>query len=113
MDLIRHLLLSLEAGADSEDLKRYDADAQIYHMVLLKDAEMIDAIIRHDERGIPNGVVVLRMTWKGHEFLDSIRDNKLWAKVRTHVLTPAASWTFSIVRDYAKHEIKKQLGLPE
>ena len=113
MDLIRLLLLALESGIESEELKRYDGDAQVYHMVLLKDAELIDAVIRHDERGIPNGVAFLRMTWKGHEFIDSIRDNELWAKVKKHVLKPTASWTISIVADYAKHEIKKHLGLPQ
>jgi len=112
MDLIRLLLLSFEAGTESEELKRYDANAQVYHMVLLKDAGMIDAVIRNDERGIPNGAIFLRMTWAGHEFLDSVRDSDIWAKIKKHVLKPTASWTVSIVADYAKHEIRTRLGLP-
>lgn len=113
MDLIRFLLLSFESGANRDDLKRYDENAQVYHMVLLKDAGMIDAVVRTDERGVPNGAIFLRMTWAGHEFLDSIRDEDVWGKIKEHVLKPAASWTLSIIVDYAKRDIRRRLGLPE
>jgi hypothetical protein len=55
--------------------------------------------------------VISRLTWKGHEFLDDIRDSGIWEKTKKR-LSGLPSVSLSIVAEIAKAEIKKHLGLP-
>ena len=55
---------------------------------------------------------VHRLTWPGHEFLAATRDETVWKRVTERVLKGGASWTFDIVKEWAKHEFKTRLGLP-
>jgi len=41
-----------------------------------------------------------------------MRDDTLWKQAKEHVLIPGASWTFEILKDWAKYEIKTKLGIP-
>jgi len=51
-----------------------------------------------------------RMTWSGHDFLDAARDETLWKKAKQTVMKPAASFTFEIVREWLKNEIRARFG---
>jgi hypothetical protein len=57
--------------------------------------------------------LIRQLTWAGHEFLDATRDNAVWKKVTERVLKGGASWTFDLVKEWAKHEVRSRLGLPE
>ena len=52
-----------------------------------------------------------RLTWEGHDFADSIADDTLWKKAKEKVIKPSASWTFAILGEYLKFEIKHRLGI--
>ena len=54
----------------------------------------------------------LRLTWSGHEFLDAMRDDNVWKKVRYHVIKPGVSWTVSLLFEALKNEARIRLGLP-
>ena len=111
MELIRLLLLEAESDTDvSEALKRYSDAQQVYHLALLKDAGYIDARILNDQEGFPDGAAVTRLTWRGHEFLDLTRDDKVWAFVKKKILKSGVSWTTSILIEALKAEAKRRLG---
>ena len=119
MDLIRELLLRLEAlpvrrggilhiTPDDETLcfVGYDETQVDYHLSLIREAGFID------EGGTRPmvGTGFRRLTWKGHEFLDDIRDPEIWksTKARTKGI---ASVGISFVWELAKAEVKAKLGL--
>lgn len=94
MDLIRSLLLEIEGGrvsfstlsketADTlgldpqEALSREEAEALEYHLDLLREAGFAEFI------ELSGGYwQVERITWKGHEFIDSIRDPEIWRQTK-------------------------------
>ncbi len=78
----------------------------------MSEAGLIEAVLLNDENGVPYRAVIQRLTWQGHEVLDSIRSDNVWHKVVQHVLKPGASWTIETVLAYAKMEALKLLGLP-
>jgi hypothetical protein len=51
------------------------------------------------------------LTWNGHEFLDSVRDTGIWAKVKERA-AKLPSAPLSILAGIAVAEVKKHLGLP-
>jgi hypothetical protein len=117
MDLIRHLLLFVEKdslfdgramispeipsdfGAD-----HYSLDQVAYHVGLLIEAGLLKGAVG------PVAPYVSRLTWQGHEFLDDIRDQAIWAKTKERI-QGLSSVALSIVGEIAKAEIKKKLGL--
>ena len=60
---------------------------------------------------IPLVALIFRLTWKGFDFADSIKDDDIWAKAKENILKPAGSWTFEIFTEYLKYEIKTKLGM--
>jgi hypothetical protein len=92
MDLVRELLLKLEslplaAGVVAlvdpwdKDLAVPDktGDEISYHLLLLRAAKFIESPGSQPMNG---GITFRRLTWEGHEFLDSIRDPEIWAKTK-------------------------------
>lgn len=87
-----------------------DRAALVEHVALLSEAGLLSVIDASSHDG--GHYIIQRLTWTGHEFLDSVRDDGLWKKAKEHVLKPGASWTFDILKEWAKHEVKQRLGLP-
>lgn len=56
-------------------------------------------------------IIVTALTWKGHEFLDDIRDPDIWQKTKERAGS-LASVGIAFVWEIAKAEIKTKLGLP-
>ncbi|MBG1233984.1 DUF2513 domain-containing protein [Aestuariivirga litoralis] len=115
MDLIRDLLLEIEKNDDgSGHVVKVEAPGHartevVEHLFMLAEAGMIDVLdaSSHDGRD----VMVMRMTWNGHEFLDTIRDPAIWRNTKDRAKS-VASVGIGFIWEIAKAEMKKQLGLP-
>lgn len=111
MDLIREILLKMEADQGLDSIPNVDKKYLRYQIDLLTDANLVVFDTFHDTDISPALLQRMRMTWQGHEFLDSVRDPAIWRAVKEKVLAPAASWTFSVLLEIAKNEIRQKLGL--
>lgn len=97
MDLIRSLLLEMEAGkvvflvvaedvgetigiAPEDTLPKEEAARLEMHLDLLEDAGLVEF-----QRGSAGLWRVVRITWAGHEFLESVRDGEVWKRVKLWV----------------------------
>jgi Hypothetical protein (DUF2513) len=116
MDIIRLLLIEQETGERPEELNWQDEKLVVYNIALMLDAGLIEGKIIPDTCGNPTAAVIIRMTWAGHDFLDSARDPTIWNKAKERLLKPGISWTFSILAEFlkaeARHRISLILGLP-
>jgi hypothetical protein len=113
MDLIRLLLLDLEAyqqrpGGVSHfmptefNIPGYNADQIDYHLALIKEAGFIDSGGARPMIGIG----FRRLTWAGHDFLDSVRDKTVWEKTKA-TAGQAGGFTVDILVGIAKEIIKQ------
>lgn len=109
MDLIRLILLQEESGETPQELKCYPDDLVVYNIALMKDAGLIEAGISVDANGFPRGASITRLTWAGHDFLDAARDDTLWRKAKENVIRPTASWTFGILIEWLRQEIRSRI----
>jgi hypothetical protein len=110
MDIIRLLLLEQETGEGHEDLATYDEPLVVYNAALMLDAGFIEGSIISGADGSPSAVVIIRLTWAGHDFLDSIRDPSVWKSAKDKVLKPGLSWSFAILTEFLKAEARRHLG---
>ncbi|MGE6995457.1 DUF2513 domain-containing protein [Pseudomonas sp. NPDC047961] len=116
MDLIRLLLLKVEAlpipvnsmgvlrEADLGDLE-FSHEEIAYHWNLIVEAGLIE-----QPGNTPKGLLaVRRLTWKGHDFVDSVRDDDVWQKTRKGALA-AGGMSIDLVADLAKGFIRKKVA---
>jgi hypothetical protein len=117
MDLIRELLLKLEAlpmrlgeivviPLDAEEIAvpGYDSNQVDYHLTQIPKSGFID------EGGASPmvGIGFRCLTPAGHDFLDSVRDPETWAKTKKAAVR-AGGFTLDLLRDLAKGFVKKQI----
>lgn len=80
-----------------------EREAEIsYHMVLLIEAGLV---LGKTVGGLNQPITdfqVQRLTWEGHEFLDSIRSDSVWVKTKKVFLDKGAEMTFDLVKTIAK-----------
>lgn len=111
MDLIRRIVLALdEAEGSVTGLDGVETAAWAHHARLLIEAELCAGIVTEFLSDDPPYVVLGRLTWKGYDFADSIREDTVWNKAKAKVIRPGASWTFGLLAEVLKQEI--QAGFP-
>jgi hypothetical protein len=118
MDLIRELLLRIESfeiepGGTTPGLRpAFDTELQIdgytpdhvdYHLNHLIDAGLVDG-----QCGADHFFILQRLTWAGHDFLDSVRDPEIWRATKDGA-TKAGGFTVELLGDLAKGLIKTQV----
>lgn len=117
-DTIRTILLKLEAAQTAHTALTLDqvdgiAPQEVgYHMMLLKEAGLIEANILKSSTGDGGIATALarRLTFAGHEFLDQIRDPSLWGKIKSTVKEKGLDLTFDAIKAAAAALIKTALS---
>lgn len=126
MDLVRDLLLYIEENAkrpvdDLEDisLPNWREDDIAYHVVLLEEAGLVAATINTiPDSDDPSLVEVLysvrRLTFNGHEFLNTVREPEQWGIVKEGAKKAGAYTLGAIARiaeAYVSMKINSVLGI--
>jgi len=123
VDLVRQLLLHIEEHAtrpisdlDSIKIDSWTRDQIDYHIVLLEEAGLIEADLENlSDHNDPDVLYVSynvhRLTYKGHELLETIRDDSVWRVVKEKARTVGAV-TLPVVAQIGGAYIKTKLGLP-
>ncbi|MEI3626493.1 DUF2513 domain-containing protein, partial [Lactococcus lactis] len=80
-----------------------------YTIIRLEEAGFIIATIDW-VNARPFYVSVGSLTWKGHEFLDNVRDSKVWSETK-EVASKVGSVSLSMLATIASSVITKSLGI--
>ncbi len=117
MELVRKLLLHIEEEHVYDTIASSDitiegySESQIgYHLHIMAAGGLIDA---KEAPAFGDDMYYLEVegiTWYGHEFLDSVRDEGVWSGVKS-ALKPIGSASFEVIKNLAVALIAKQLGL--
>lgn len=121
LDLIRNLMVhlenNLEYGQHINNVslcevfqsEQNSLEKICYHLDLIKDASWINTagnISLHGHKLYE----IMTITNNGHDFLDAVRDTKIWDKVKNK-LSEIGGYTLPIVIELGKDYLKKQIGL--
>lgn len=118
LDLIRLVLLQMESADGSLELGQINrADASeaslLYHVELMEDQGLIHASILRDTNGEALDCTLKTITWTGQEYLDSVRDPRVWSRTK-QALSAVGAVTLKVVEETAAMVslalIKEQLG---
>lgn len=115
MDLIRSLLMAVEKNEhgfapDIIEIPNHTQEEIGYHAFLLGEAGL--AVVKPISTfGSESPSAIIRnLTWAGHEFLDSARNNTIWNQAKDKAMKIGA-FTLPIISAILTDLIKKQLGL--
>ena len=116
LDLARKILLALEAkphpkAVETLDIDGYDDLSVRYHLNLLAQAKLIDYEPELTDTGRIIRVVAFNPSWQGYEFLDSVRTDAVWAKVKSQASEKGTALPFDIAKSLALEAIKRLVGL--
>lgn len=115
-DLIRSILRDVEDTEPDHHVTEFtydDIEQKVIdaHVVLLFEAGLLDG----QRVSVTSGRSPYRvngLTWEGHDFLDSIKDQSTWDKAKKNVLAPAGGVAFGVLKEWLLAEAKTRLGLP-
>lgn len=119
-DLIRLLLLDLEFANDyvndSHAVPGYTRDQIAYHLALIVKAGYAEGPQpRYSSTGndpaIPIGVLMTRLTPAGHDFIATLRDDTVWAKVKERLAKVGGSASLEAIGQVGAAVTKQLLGL--
>jgi len=115
-DFVREILVKVEELSTSSsslresDFSEENRDLAVYHAEILLEAELVKGDISHVMGGPPS-FFILRLTWEGHEFLDSIRDLDTWNKTKTTLKGKGGAMTFDLIKAATRKIILGAIGL--
>ena len=109
-DLIRDLMLALEATDGAELLKlpclsHHAAHKVDHHFRLLMEAGLTTAAYTSSDG---RRWIAVRLTWAGHNYLDKIRDPAIWRHTKS-AMNKAGAWSLDTMGAIAKSAILAKL----
>lgn len=111
MEVIKLLLLEQEGEDVSEQLCEYDDNEVIYNSVLAIEAGLIVGESIQDENGDEVTTFRRRLTWAGHDFLDSARDEGAWNHAKEAAAKSGGTLSFDVLKAVLTTYVKSKFGL--
>jgi len=104
MDLVRAILLATEEappGRPVTGIDGYDELDYAYNAGLMEQAGLVEAAVVRASGAGPVAARINSLTWGGHDFLDAVRSDSIWAKTKTRVAETVGTASFEVVKAIA------------
>ncbi len=117
MDLARRILLAIEDAEDGAftsiklPTEEYGDLVISHHIRLLKEANLIHAIETKGYTSSAANWVPHSLTWKGHDFLDAVRDDAIWRKIIAKQTMVGADLPYEFIHQLAIDELRRKVGM--
>lgn len=116
-DFVRQILLEIERRDINDDkymtlvIPGHNYQEINYHNRILREAGLIEtARLPDTEPGAPMHYLPYRLTWSGHQFLASIRDDRVWKEVLRRLAKVGGGLMIEVIKAVAGDVVNKQLG---
>lgn len=113
-DIIRKILLKIEAlptesdALESSELDGIDSETAAYHIRLLIESGLVMGSCRNTT--VPPSCTAHRLSWEGHEFLDKIKRDTIWNKVKQSAMQQGLELSLEVIKLAAGKIIGTVLG---
>lgn len=103
MDLVRRILMVAADASGPVPIEALTSDEcpralVCYHLRIMDEAGLVK-VGRLAADGDPcYAASVERLTWEGNDFLDAVRSDTVWSKVKTKVAQAVGSASFEVVK---------------
>lgn len=113
-EVVREILLALERigpgeALRSDQIQGRDAREVGYHFAIMREGGLIHMVAANSMNGAPDGIAT-RLTWDGHEFLDQIRNDTVWRKVKSVLAEKSLDGSFDILKELGTQIVRGMLS---
>lgn len=111
MDIVREILFALEEAPDA-NLFRVSVEGRSQtevgaHLLIMEEAGLVR--LPNNARTLSSANVLAALTWDGHEFLDKVREDTLWAKAKSYALQTTGGLSLHALKAAASKIIDQAL----
>jgi hypothetical protein len=110
MDLVRKILLAMEAG-ELGPIAGYDQAVVGHHVWLMLQGHIIEAATSTTQGDAHPVALPIAITSEGHDFLDTVRDDTVWATVKAIQQDKEISLPFTLLQQLATKILAAHVGL--
>lgn len=100
--------LRLNTLLSHPDLSNYTKQDIAYSLVLLKEVDFIEGNIIMSQNIIIADAIVTRITYSGHEFLETVRPKKIWDST-VSILEKLGSASFPVIASVASKFLESSI----
>ena len=112
-DTIRDILLRLEEAAPGESaFPEERAEEVSYHLDLLIEAGLVMGPAANVSGPGTRPLAAMRLTWQGHEFLDTVRSDMVWQRTKRSFAASGLAMTIDLIRTVAADIAASMLKSP-
>lgn len=116
LELVRAILLAMEAAPhgfapEPFTVTGYDQETIGHHVWLMAQGGLLTAADVTAQQDASPTALPGAITWDGHEFLDAVRNDTVWRKLKAQVKDKGLTVPFSVVQALALKIIEKLAGL--
>lgn len=117
-ELIRKILLFVEGIDNTSRLEKLEIDGYTSHAIDHHVRMLLDQGFLRERGSIHFAIDGIRigggaMTYTGHDFLDTARNDTIWRKVMTRIASTTGTASIEVVTQLLVAQGKQMLGLPE
>lgn len=118
MDLVRDILLAVEKetsgfALEPPKVNGYSKEQIVYHVYIMAQGGLLEAQPTQNQAAvIPMDFSFINLTWVGHEFIDTARDEGVWKKAKTIAGEKLGTISVGAMTQLLSSLVKSQLGLP-
>jgi hypothetical protein len=117
MELVRKILLEIENresgyAPHNFEINDYTQEQIRYHAHIMWKGGLIEAIDRTDLSSTSPQAIPKSLTWSGHEFLESARNDTVWKKAMNTVQEKGGTINIQVLSQLLTSLMKAQFGLP-
>jgi hypothetical protein len=103
MELVRKILLNIEAGNLNVGVEGYNNDAVNFHKALVISKGLVEGTAHYptgkdSSPDIPDLVMISRLTWDGHDFIQGIATDTKWNKVKAFLTESGKDLTIETIK---------------
>lgn len=89
------------------DLPQYSPQDIYYTAIKLEEAKFITIYRESGLRRAPNDFAITDITYEGHRYINAVRDNSIWKKVKS----AAKSLTLTVAQQAAERLLLQEIGI--
>lgn len=113
LELVKKILTHFEEKTDWKheeniQIDGYEPDLISYHIHIMYEGGLLNGEPIQSAQGRIYNVLPFRLTWEGHEFLDSIKGGR-WDTIWKKVKDKGGNFTFEVVKKLATKLAEDQL----
>ena len=114
-ELVRTILFYLECEDETQKENLFSQIKEQPELKLRKHLEIMEeaSFVSTGKHNTAAGRILhpySRLTWNGYEFLDKIRNDNLWKKIKDNIISKGLSLSFDAISSTATHYMQKMLG---